>query len=176
MKRTLCLLTSLTATVFAIVVFGCGGVGSPEHAKTPDEVIEDQEQAADVQAKESKEHGYTGEVGETEIEEKKKWDERQAVLEVKRAVRSAESCPASLPTDEQKKVEKGVAKVSMLFSNDGHVKSAEISAPYPETPVGACVLRAMKAIIVPAFTGSEHPMEWEVDLTGKKKDAPAKEE
>lgn len=164
-------LTALTGFVaLAMLGIGCSGTGSPSHAKTPDELIDDQEKAADEQVKEEKAHPYSGDVGETDIEEKKKWDERQAVLELKRAARSAETCPKSLPADEQKKVEKGTAKVSMVFSNDGHAKSAEIAAPYTDTPVGACVIRAMKAVIVPAFVGPEHPVDWEVDLTGQKKE------
>src|SRR5678816_1188619 len=105
-------LAPFTALAALSTILGCSGVGSPEHAKTPDELIADQEQAADVQAKDEKDHPYSGDVGETDIEEKKKWDEHQATLELKRAARSAETCPASLPKEEQKKVEKGTAKVT----------------------------------------------------------------
>jgi hypothetical protein len=34
------------------------------------------------------------------------------------------------------------------------------------------VLRALKAIIVPAYEGSEQTLNWEIDLTGKKKSGP----
>ena len=42
-----------------------------------------------------------------------------------------------------------------------------------ENAVGKCVMRAMKAVIVPAYTGSEQTVQWEVDLTGAKKSGPA---
>ena len=54
-----------------------------------------------------------------------------------------------------------------------HVKTVTISEPYGEdTTIGKCVLRAMKAIIVPAYQGSEQVINWEIDLTGGKKSGP----
>ena len=52
-----------------------------------------------------------------------------------------------------------------LFGNDGHVKTSSIDAPYDDTAVGKCVLRAMGAVIVPSFEGQEETVQWEVDLT-----------
>jgi hypothetical protein len=34
--------------------------------------------------------------------------------------------------------------------------------------VGKCVLRAMKAVIVPPYQGSEQTLNWEIDLKGGK--------
>ena len=38
--------------------------------------------------------------------------------------------------------------------------------------MGKCVLRAMKAIIVPAYEGGEQTVNWEIDLSGGKKSGP----
>ena len=59
--------------------------------------------------------------------------------------------------------------VTLVFTSDGRVKDAKISDTYAENAVGKCVLRAMNSVIVPAYTGSEHTVEWEIDLTGAKK-------
>jgi hypothetical protein len=66
------------------------------------------------------------------------------------------------------KAPKGKATVTLTFSNDGRVKDSKISSEYAENAVGKCVLRAMGSVIVPAYVGEEHNVEWEIDLTGKK--------
>jgi hypothetical protein len=63
---------------------------------------------------------------------------------------------------------KGMAHVTLTFANDGRVKESKIDDVYAEKPVGACVLRAMGSVIVPAYKGSEHTVEWDIDLTGAK--------
>jgi hypothetical protein len=142
-----------------------------DHVKTPDELIAEQEAAGDEQLKNSKKSGDYDDTHETTDEDKRRgWDAKQADLEMHRAAHSAESCPESVT----EKVPKGKATISATFGNDGHVKSATISdGPYKEdSAVGKCVLRAIKAIIVPAYQGAEETMNWEIDLTGAKKSGP----
>jgi hypothetical protein len=156
----------------ALVWASCGGISEEgQGAKTPDEILEEQERLGAEQEKKSAENEYTGEVGETDMEKKEKWDAKQVDLEIKRAVRSAETCPGSVT----EAAPKGSAKVSLTFGNDGHVKASSITAPYTDTAVGACVLRAMAAVIVPAYEGNEESIEVDVDLTGKAEEEAAKE-
>jgi hypothetical protein len=139
---------------------------SPDHVKTSDEWLAEQEnEGAKLQQEKSKNQGAYDEPTSTEDEKKREWDEKQAELELKRAARSAETCPESVT----EKAPKGKATVTLVFTNDGRVKEAKISDTYAENAVGKCVLRAMNSVIVPAYTGSEHTVEWEIDLTGAKK-------
>jgi hypothetical protein len=152
-----------------LAVAGCGPSYGGQGARTPDEYVAEQERLADEQAEKEKDQPYLGEAEETEIEKKSKWDQKQAELELQRATRSAKTCPESLPEEEQKKVERGVAKLTLLFSNQGHVKQASLEPPHAETPVGKCILRAMGAVIVPAYEGPEQSVTWEVDLAPEPK-------
>jgi hypothetical protein len=139
---------------------------SPDHVKTSDEWLAEQEgEGAKLQAESKKNEGAYDEPGSTEDEKKREWDDKQVDLELKRAARSAETCPESVT----EKAPKGKATVTLTFTNDGRVKDSKISEQYAENAVGKCVLRAMGSVIVPAYTGSEHTIEWEIDLTGAKK-------
>jgi hypothetical protein len=141
-----------------------------DHVKTPDELIAEQEQAGAEQMQKQKQQGeaYDDPHGTTDEDTRRGWDAKQGDIEMNRAVHSAESCPESVT----EKAPKGKATVAVVFGNDGHVKSTTISEPYGEnTAVGKCVLRALNAIIVPAYQGSEVTLNWEVDLSGKKKSA-----
>jgi hypothetical protein len=143
----------------------------PDRVKTPDEIIAEQEAlgAEQMQKQNAASNDYDDSSVVTEEEKKRGWDARQAELEMHRAANSAESCPESVT----EKAPKGRAAVTVTFSNDGHVKSATIADPYSEeTAVGKCVLRAMKAVIVPAYQGAEQTLNWEIDLTGGKKSGP----
>jgi hypothetical protein len=141
-----------------------------DHVKTPDELIADQEAAGAEQMKNQKDSSDYDTTNEKTDEDKRRgWDQKQGDIEMHRAANSAESCPNSIT----EKIQKGMATVAVTFSNDGHVKTATISDPYGEdTAIGKCVLRAMKAIIVPAYEGPEQTLNWEIDLTGKKKSGP----
>ena len=76
--------------------WACGGPSSSgQGVKTPEELVADQEALADTQAKETEEHRST-ESEPTDMEKKAAFDKRQADLEMKRAVRSAETCPGSV--------------------------------------------------------------------------------
>jgi hypothetical protein len=142
------------------------GTATPDHVKTSDEWLAEQEaEGAKIEAEKKKQDGAYAEPTTTEDEKKREWDEKQADLELKRAARSAETCPESVT----EKAPKGKATVTLLFTNDGRVKESKISDPYADTAVGTCVLRAMGNVIVPAYTGSEKTVEWELDLSGGKK-------
>jgi hypothetical protein len=149
----------------------CGPSMEPDHVKTPDEIIAEQERLGGEQQKKAKQYdSYADTSGPTEDEKKRQWDESYAELELRRASRSAETCPESVAKEE--KAPKGRAKVTLIFQNDGNVKDATIGEPYTDTVVGKCVLRAMGAVIVKTYEGPEKTVEWEIDLTGGKKSGP----
>jgi len=161
---------ALGALVVGLVT-ACGPSMEADHVKTPDELLADQEAAGDEQLKnQKKSDDYDNTSAAMTDEDKRRgWDTKQGDIELHRASLSAESCPQSIT----EKVPKGKATLAITFGNDGHVKSATISAPYGEdTNIGKCVLRAMKAIIVPAYQGPEQVINWEIDLTGGKKSGP----
>jgi hypothetical protein len=161
----------------ALAIVACGGpsYGSGSGVKTPDQLVADQEQLGDQQLKNESSSAHVDTEGSTEDEKIREWDDKQADLELKRAAHSAETCPDSVTEKDPKaknKTKEGKARVTVLFANDGHVKSLTTSPPYDQNPVGKCVQRALNAVIVPAFKGPEHTLEWEIDLTGAKKSGP----
>jgi hypothetical protein len=168
--------------LLALVFVACAS-NQPDAVKTPDQLLADQEKLGDEQLKnERNANDYADTSGSTEEEKKREWDDKQADLEMHRAAHSAETCPDSVVEGDKSidpktgkppkgskpapKVKDTKATVTILFANDGHVKSLTVSPPYDENPVGKCVQRAINAVIIPAFHGSEHTLEWEIDLTG----------
>jgi hypothetical protein len=175
--------------LLALFLVACGGSNNEGQVKTPDQILAEQEALGDEQLqKERNSKDNVDTSGSTEEEKKREWDEKQADLELHRAAHSAETCPDSVvegdkaidpktgkPPKGSKAPTKGKdtkASVTIVFANDGHVKSLTVSPPYDENPVGKCVQRAINAVIVPAYNGSEHTVEWEIDLTGGKKSGP----
>jgi len=157
------------AVLGVVALVGCGPSLESDRPKTPDEIVADQEaQGAEAQKKAHKASDYAEPSDSTEEEKKRQWDDHYAALELRRASRSAETCPESVT----EKSPKGKAKVSLRFENDGRAKDAKVDAPYTDTAVGKCVLRAMGAVIVKPFEGSPHEVHYEVDLTGAKKSGP----
>jgi len=147
-----------------------------DHVKTPDELIAEQEAAGDEQLRNQKKAGDYDDTspGTTDEDKRRAWDSKQGDIELHRASHSAESCPESIQEKTTKGKPAALAKATLAitFANDGHVKTATI-APYEEdSALGKCVLRAMKAIIVPAYEGSEQVINWEIDLSGGKKSGP----
>jgi hypothetical protein len=143
----------------------CGPSMAPDHVKSVDEQIADQEKTQTDTEKEGK-FKQTAEIDTKEIDEeqKQKFDQRQAELELKRQTRSAETCPGAIGSSD-KEQPKGEGEVSLIFGNNGHVKSASIGPPFTDTKVGECALNAFKSAIVPPFVGPEQPMTWKVDLS-----------
>lgn len=160
---------ALSALVLGLMT-ACGPSMEADHVKTPDELIAEQEAAGAEQMRNQKSSSDYDETKEGTDEDKRRgWDAKQGDIEMSRAVNSAESCPESIT----EKVAKGRATVAVTFGNDGHVKSATVNEPYGEgTAIGKCLLRALNAIIVPAYQGDQVTLNWEIDLTGKKKSGP----
>ncbi|MFZ5893221.1 MAG: hypothetical protein ACOY0T_19330 [Myxococcota bacterium] len=159
----------LVFAVLGVTLYGCGPSLESDRPKTPDEIVAEEEaKGAEAQKKARNAGDYAEPSGATEEEKKRQWDDAYAALELRRAARSAETCPESVT----EKVQKGKAKVSLRYENDGRSKDATIDAPYTDTAVGKCVLRAMGAAIVKPFEGPPHSVQYEVDLTGGKKSGP----
>ncbi|HWA72624.1 MAG TPA: hypothetical protein VG937_09825 [Polyangiaceae bacterium] len=159
----------LALLVLGFVTVACGPGLDADRVKTPDEIANEQEMlGAEQQKKARNASDYAEPSGATEDEKKALWDESYASLELRRASRSAETCPESVT----EKAPKGKAHVTLLFVNDGHVKDSSVEAPYADTAVGKCILRAMGAVIVKNFEGTPHTVQYEIDLTGAKKSGP----
>jgi hypothetical protein len=144
----------------------CGGGYVGDRAKTPAEIVAEEERQAakDEERAKTSDTGFTGDE-ELEADKVKKFDERQANLELKRAARSAVTCPGSIGGEQKEKLPSETATVTVTFANQGHVKSASIDAAYADSPIGKCVLRAMEAVIVPRYKGSEVTMDWKIDFS-----------
>ena len=155
--RTACLVS-----VFGLTV-ACGGYAG-DRAKTPDEIVAEEERHADEDERERQAQGpaHVGDE-ELEVDKKAKFDVRQSKIELKRAARSAVTCPGSIGVKEKLPSEK--TTVTLVFGNDGNVTKASIEEAFKDTKVGTCVLRAMKAVIVPPFGGQEVQVDWEIDFT-----------
>jgi len=141
MRKVLLLLSS--------IAIACG----PSYTQTvkgPDELVAEQEELGAEQEKNKNTYDTGSDSGELDSEKRKKFDERQAEIEVNRAVRSAETCPGVVEDGPY-----GEASVSITFKNDGHViaDKSTIDSQYADKPIGECVLRAVNAVIVPSFVG-----------------------
>lgn len=158
----------LGSFILGLVAVACGPSMEADHVKTPDELIAEEEQkGAEQMARERDSGDYDTDstAGETDEDKRRGWDSKQADIEMHRAANSAESCPDSVT----EKAPKGMASLTITFGNDGRVKSATVAEPYGEdTTIGKCVLRAMKAVIVPPYQGAEQTLNWEIDLKGGK--------
>jgi hypothetical protein len=157
--------------MLAISVWGCGPAYGGQDVKTPDQLVEEQDQLAKEDEARKKSRGddpsaYAGE--ETDAEKKRQFDKKQTEMELKRATRSAESCPGVVAEQEKKDHPRGDTRVSVTFQEDGTVRQISIPAPFDGTPVGDCVMRAYKSVIVPPYTGGDQIIDWELSL----KDAP----
>lgn len=158
MRKALLLISS-----FAVAC----GPSYTQTVKTPDELVAEQEQIAASQEKNKNQYDTGTEGGELDAEKRKKFDERQAEIEINRAVRSAETCPGVVNSGPY-----GEAAVSITFNNEGHViaDKSTIDSQFNEKPIGECVLRALNAIIVPSFVGSPVTKQLKIKLV----EAPAK--
>ena len=170
---------SIVAFAGALGAAACGPSYGGQDVKTPEELIAEQEQIQAEEDKSRKALGVDDEVytsEETDSEKKRKFDEKQAKMEMSRATRSAESCPGVVLEQETKEnKQRGETRVSVTFQEDGTVRQVTVPSPFDGTPVGECVMRAYKSVIVPPFTGGDQILDWDVSLkdppkeTGKKK-------
>jgi len=144
-------------------------------AKSPDQMLDEQDALAIEQEKKSKEHASYADTGgdtTTASEKAAMFDKKHTEMEVNRAVRSAITCPGVSGEGPY-----GEAMVTMTFLNDGHVAADKttISAPFAGTGNGDCVLRAMNAIITKNFEGPPVTQEVPIKLEQAVAPTPAKD-
>ena len=157
----------------ATLVSACGPSYGGQDVKTPDQLVDEQDQLEKQDEAKAKARGTDDTASlsheETDAEKKREFDRKQVDLELTRATRSAESCPGVV-AEEEKKGEhpRGDTRVSITFQEDGTVKQIAIPSPFDGTPIGKCVTQAYKAVIVPPYTGGDQIVDWDVSL----KDAP----
>jgi hypothetical protein len=153
-----------------LVVAGCGPSYDERSIKTADERMKEQEELAyQEELRARNKPTATGVVAEAE--KPGEFDEKQADLELKRATRSAETCPDVVTGD---KVPHGQTSVTLTFALDGSVAEATIPPPFEGTRLGDCVLNAYQAVIVPPYSGQRKVLTWDVNLAAPKPEkAPA---
>jgi len=61
--------------------------------------------------------------------------------------------------------------VSITFHEDGTVGQVVIPSPFDGTPIGECVIRAYKEVIVPPYKGGDQIVDWDVSLKDQPKGA-----
>jgi hypothetical protein len=161
----------------ATLVSACGPSYGGQDVKTPDQLVDEQDQIEAKDEANKKARGVDdSNVGseETDAEKKREFDHKQVDLELKRATRSAESCPGVVAEQETKEHPRGDTRVSITFQEDGTVRQISIPSPFDGTPIGECVVRAYKAVIVPPYTGGDQIVDWDVSLKDEPKAAGAK--
>ncbi len=161
---------------FATLLSACGPSYGGQDVKTPDQLVDEQDQIEQADEKNKKARGVddTNVSEETDAEKKREFDRKQVDLELKRATRSAESCPGVVAEEEKKEHPRGETRVSITFQEDGTVRQVAIPSPFDGTPIGECVVRAYKAVIVPPYTGGDQIIDWDVSLKDEPKAAGAK--
>lgn len=148
---------------------GCGPSYDDRSIKTADDRLREQEELAYAEEQRARTRPTaTGAVDESE--KPGEFDEKQADLELRRATRSAETCPDVVTGD---KVPHGKTSVTLTFALDGSVAEATIPPPYEGTRLGDCVLNAYQAIIVPPYSGERKVITWDVNLEKAKEEKPA---
>ncbi len=161
---------ALAASLVLAAGVGCGPSYDETSIKTANDRLKEQEELAyreELRAKTKPE--ATGGVDETE--KPGEFDDKQAELELKRATRSAETCPDVVTGD---KVPHGKTSVTITFALDGSVAEASIPPPYEGTRLGDCALNAYQAVIVPPYSGERKVITWDVNLEASKgSDKPA---
>jgi hypothetical protein len=165
----------LPARVVAVALsagyaLGCGPSYDDHSIKTAEDRLKEQEQYAyEEELRARNKPAATGNVEESE--KLGEFDDKQADLELRRATRSAETCPDVVSGD---KVPHGKTSVTITFALDGSVAEATIPPPYEGTRLGDCVLNAYQALIVPPYTGERKVITWDVNLEKAKEEKPAK--
>jgi hypothetical protein len=152
----------------ALLVVACGG-SQEEQIKSPEDRLNDQLALADEQNKKDDEYNQRFAAADTEAEQAAMFDKDNAEHELKRATLSAVTCPDTLPPEDVKSYKPGTAKLTVTFGNQGDVTDATIDPTYADTPVGRCVLVAIKAVRIKIFGGPPQSMDWSVDLPPVKK-------
>ena len=152
----------------ALVAFGCSGSGTGDRILTPEERLEEQLRIAEEgRALEDQSTSNFNEA-ETVNEEESKFDEESANHEMRRAALNAVDCPNTFEKDQLTGYQPGKAVVTMIFEPNGVVKDVSVSAPYSETSVGDCIVRAMGTVHVEPFKGADVPKTWDLELEAPK--------
>lgn len=158
------------AAIAGALAWGCGG-SEGEGVKTPDQLIDEQVKIAEEDEKKKAARGDDPALGaeETDAEKKREFDQKQVKMELARATRSAESCPGVVAEMEKKgEHPRGETRVTITFVEDGTVRDVQIPSPFDETPIGDCVKRAYKSVIVPPYSGGEKIVDQELTLKDEK--------
>lgn len=151
----------------------CGPSYDERTIKTADDRLKEQEELAYQEELRSRNKPEaTGEVVE-EAEKPGGFDDKQADLELKRATRSAETCPEVVTGD---KIPHGKTSVTITFALDGSVAEATIPPPFEGTRIGDCALNAYQAIIVPPYSGERKVITWDVNLEKPKAEKASKKQ
>jgi hypothetical protein len=149
---------------------GCGPSYDDRSIKTADERLKEQEELAyQEELRARNKPAATGTVEESE--KAGVFDDKQADLELRRATRSAETCPQVVTGD---KIPYGKTTVTLTFALDGSVAEATIPPPYEGTRIGDCALNAYQAVIVPPYSGERKVITWDVNLEKAKEEKPKK--
>ena len=163
---------SVWIAVPMIAVWACGPSYGGQDVKTSDEWIAEQEQIAMEEEQRRKERGDTEDYSDLETDEEKreKFDRNHAEKELKRATRSAESCPGVVKDQEGDDAPRGSANVSITFQEDGTVSSVALSSPFDDTPVGNCIVNAYESVKVPPYAGGNQIIDWELEVKDAKEE------
>lgn len=153
---------ALGASGALLIGAGCGPSYDESTIKTAEDRLAEQEALA--YEAELRERNRPAGAGAPEIEDSERpgaFDAKQADLELRRATRSAETCPEVVTGDG---VPHGKTSVTLTFALDGSVAEATIPPPFEDTRLGNCVLNAYRAIIVPPYAGEREVITWDVNL------------
>lgn len=156
-----------------LFLWGCGPSYGGQDVQTSDEWLAEQEKIAAADEKKKQERGedLSGADEQTDEEKRKQFDKKQTKLELQRATLSAVTCPGVVAAQETKEnKQRGDGTVTVTFQEDGTVKSAVISSPFADTPVGICVVNAYKKVIVPPYVGGDQIVDWPIKLEDQKTD------
>ncbi|HTV18945.1 MAG TPA: hypothetical protein VMG12_09750 [Polyangiaceae bacterium] len=157
------------AAVSLAELVACGPSYDERSIKTADDRLKEQEELAyQEELRTRNKPAATGEVEESD--KPGAFDDKQADLELRRATRSAETCPEVVTGD---KVPHGKTTVTLTFALDGSVAEATIPPPYEGTRLGDCALNAYQAVIVPPYSGERKVISWDVNLEKPKEEKPA---
>jgi hypothetical protein len=162
--------SALAVVVAATVVVGCGPSYDDRTIKTADDRLREQEALAYQEEQRARTQPTAVGTAE-ELEKPGEFDDKQADLELRRATRSAETCPDVVTGD---KVPRGKTSVTLTFALDGAVAEATIPPPFEGTRLGDCVLNAYTAVIVPPYSGERKVITWDVNLEKAKEEKTSK--
>lgn len=147
--------------LLGVCVLACRPSYDERSIKTPAERLRDQEEAAYRAELERRKRPQDTQTFE-DPDAPGAFDHKGAELELKRATRSAETCPA---VADDGKVKPAKTSVTLVFAKDGSVAEATVPPPFADTRLGNCVLNAYRGLFVQPYAGEREVITWDVDLT-----------